>query len=181
MPKPQLALLAHGKDVDHFRHPAHFFQFVQLAGTFQHVLELQVVVEVVLDDVLVTVGDEDHVLDMGTLGLFHNILDDGLVVDGQHFLGDILGRGQGTGPPAGHGDDNLTNVLHVLLHHRMPLTGLCLGHGSRRKHVTGLPRQLPERISSSRRGQKTSAARGSPHRPGRARNGRPCLHPRPRP
>ena len=100
MAKPQLALLAHGKDVDHFRHPAHFFQLVQLAGTFQHVLEMQVVVEVVLDDVLVTVGDEDHVLDMGTLGLFHNILDDGLVVDGQHFLGDILGRGQGNGSPS---------------------------------------------------------------------------------
>ena len=130
MAQAQLALLAHGKDVDHLRHAAHFFQLVQLAGTLQQVLELKVVVEMVFDDVLVAVGDEDHVLDMGTLGLFHNVLDDRLVVDGQHFLGNILGCGQGTGPPAGHRDNNLTNILHVLLHHGTPVTDPCLGHGS---------------------------------------------------
>ena len=100
MAQTQLALLAHGKDVDHLRHLAHFLQLVQLAGTLQQVFELQVVVEVVFDDVLVTVGDEDHVLDMGTLGLFHNILDDRLVVDGQHFLGNILAGGKRTGTPS---------------------------------------------------------------------------------
>ena len=181
MAQTQLALLAHGKDVDHLRHLAHFLQLVQLAGTLQQVFELQVVVEVVFDDVLVTVGDEDHVLDMGTLGLFHNILDDRLVVDGQHFLGNILGRGQGTGPPAGHRDNNLTNILHVLLHHGTPVRARAWDMVLDESMSRVCPRQLPERISSSGKRTKTSEVRGSPHRPDRARSGRPCLHLRPRP
>ena len=115
MPQTKLLLLAHGHDVDHLRNLAHFGQLVQLSCTFQHTFQLQIVVEVILDDVLVPVGHKDHVLNIGPLGLFHHVLDDGFIVDGQHFLGDILCCGQRTCSPSGHGNDDFPNFLHAFL------------------------------------------------------------------
>jgi hypothetical protein len=48
----------------------------------------------VFDGALVPAGDEDHVADAGVVGLFHRVLDQGLVHHRQHFLGLGLGGGE---------------------------------------------------------------------------------------
>ena len=69
----------------------------------------------VFNHALVAVGDKDDILYLGTLGFFHHVLDNRLVVDGQHFLGDVLGCWQGAGAPTGHRNNNLANVFHTRL------------------------------------------------------------------
>ena len=47
-------------------------------------------------------GDQDDVLDARLDGLVDNVLDKRLVDDGEHLLGDCLGRGQHSGAESGH-------------------------------------------------------------------------------
>ena len=48
----------------------------------------------ILDGPLVAPGDENQVRDAGGHGFFHRVLDQGLVDDGQHFLGIALVAGR---------------------------------------------------------------------------------------
>src|SRR5215472_12055993 len=59
-------------------------------------------IEVVLDDVLASPGNEDELLDAGFARFLDGILDDGLVNDGEHFLGDRFGRRK---EPCAHSGD----------------------------------------------------------------------------
>ncbi len=110
MSQAKLFFLAHGHDVDHFGHMPDLFEHLPLAGALKNAFQLQIVIEMILDDALVPVGDENDVLDPGAHGFFHNILHHRLVVDRQHFLGDVLAGRQRAGSPPGHGNNDFTNV-----------------------------------------------------------------------
>ena len=53
-------------------------------------------VEVVFHGAFAATGDDDDVFDAGGNSLFDAVLNDGLVDEGQHLLGDDLGGGQET-------------------------------------------------------------------------------------
>ena len=112
MAETELFLLTNGHDVDHLGHLADFLEHLQLSGAFQNALKLKVIVEVIFNNTLVTVGHKNNVFHTSTDSFFHNVLHNGLVVDRQHFLGNILAGRQRTRPPTGDRNDNLTNI-HV--------------------------------------------------------------------
>ncbi len=119
MAKAKLLFLPHGHDVHHFGNLTHLAQQFHLACALQHAFQLKIVVEMIFNHALFPVGDEHHIRHAGMHGLFHNILDYRFVIDGQHFLGDILACRQRTGTPTGHGNNNLTNI-HIPSFRRKP-------------------------------------------------------------
>lgn len=80
-----------------------------LAARRQRRVELEHPVEMILDDVLVTAGDEDEVLDAGFPCLVIDVLDQWLVDDGQHFLRHRLGGRQDAGAEASDGEYGFAN------------------------------------------------------------------------
>ena len=87
------------------------FQLVDLVALAQRVVEFVGEVEMVLDHGLVAAGDEDEMLDAGGARLVDDMLDDRPVDDGQHLLGDRLGRRQETRAQPGDGEDGLADFL----------------------------------------------------------------------
>jgi hypothetical protein len=71
----------------------------------QRALELGDRVEVVGDVVLVAPQDDEDVIDARAHRLFDDVLDRGLVDDGEHLLRHRLGRGKEARAEAGGGDD----------------------------------------------------------------------------
>src|SRR3546814_2700495 len=69
-------------------------QFRLLAARLQRLHQLEVMVEVILDGGLAAAGDEDDLLDSGLTRLLHPVLDERLVDDRKHLLGDRLGGRQ---------------------------------------------------------------------------------------
>jgi len=57
----------------------------------------------VLDHALVAAGHKNEMFDAGFPGLVHDILNEGLVDDGQHFLWHCLGGWQDAGAETGDG------------------------------------------------------------------------------
>ena len=111
----QLLLLAHVADLDHVADLAHRAQHVDVALLLEQLLQLVGVVEVVLDGALLAAGDDDHVLDAGRDSLFDAVLDDRLVDERQHLLGQRLRRGQEAGAPAGGRKNCFANAQDVPL------------------------------------------------------------------
>ncbi len=68
-------------------------------------LQLRGTVKMVFNQALAAVGDNQDIRDAGADGLFHNILDGGLVHDGQHFLRHGLCGGKNPRPKPRGGDD----------------------------------------------------------------------------
>ena len=68
----------------------------------------------VFDDRLVAAGDEDEMLDAGLARLIDDILDDRLVDDRQHFLGNGLGGGKKPRAETGDRKHCLANSLHAV-------------------------------------------------------------------
>ena len=102
------ALHAAGQDVvDHGR-------LRRLALLREHGLEFGVGVEVVFDGALVAAGHENEGVDPRLDRLLGGVLDEGLVDDGQEFLGHSLGGGQETRPEACDGEDGFSNFCHLL-------------------------------------------------------------------
>ena len=93
---------------------------LELAGAGQQILKGQIVVEVVLDNGLVAVGDEHHVLQARGLGFLDHVLHHRLIVDGEHFLGNVLGGRQGSCSPPGNGDDHFLDFHALLLGCALP-------------------------------------------------------------
>ena len=94
------------------------FQSLFLAGLCQLFFQLRATVEVILDDALVAAQNDEDIGDAGTHSFFHQILDGGLVHDGQHALGHGLGSGQHAGAKTGGRDDALVTffiMIHILL------------------------------------------------------------------
>src|SRR3546814_18964072 len=66
-------------------------------------------VEVILDGGLAAAGDEDDLLDSGLTRLLHPVLDERLVDDRKHLLGDRLGGRQKARAESADGHDRLAN------------------------------------------------------------------------
>ena len=65
--------------------------------------------EFLISDYHVPAGDEDEMLDSRLTRFIHHVLKDRPVDDGQHLLGDRLGRGQKPRAETGHGQYGFTN------------------------------------------------------------------------
>ena len=124
---------------------AHARQQVGLPLGFEYRFQLRRSIEVILDGLLRMSGDEHELLDPGRHRLLHRVLDEGLVDDGKHLLGERLRGRQETGAETRHGKDRLSNPDR---HLPIPLSGItCLlrrqcppaGHVSR----CGSPREAP--------------------------------------
>ena len=119
MAQTQRLLLAHKEDVCHVGNAQTFLQRLFLAGLCQLFFQLGAAVKVILDDALVAAQNDQNVCDAGLDGFLHQILDGGLIHDGEHPLGHGLGGGQHTGAQTGGRDDSLRNFFHgseLLLH-----------------------------------------------------------------
>src|SRR3546814_8265329 len=66
-------------------------------------------VEVILVDGLSAAGEEDELLDSGLTRLLHPVLDERLVDDSKHLLGDRLGGRQKARAESADGQDRLAN------------------------------------------------------------------------
>ena len=105
-------LLADEINVGHVGDAETLFQHFLLAGGSQLLFQLRSTVKVVFDDALVAAQNDQDIGDAGAHRLFHEVLDGGLVHDGQHTLGHGLGGGQHAGAEARSGDDGFRDVLH---------------------------------------------------------------------
>ena len=78
--------------------------------------QIDIGVEMVFNGPLAMAGDDEYFFDAALQGFFDDILDDRLVDNGDHFLGDGLGDWQKACPIACRRDDGLTNLfLHDIL------------------------------------------------------------------
>ena len=103
VPQAQRARLAHVAAQHAFGlHGAHQRQQLGLARRFQLAFQLVGGVEVVFNGALAAARDKHHVPHARRPGLFHGVLDQGLVHDGQHFLGAGLGGRQKARAQAGN-------------------------------------------------------------------------------
>jgi hypothetical protein len=66
----------------------------------------------ILDDVLITPGDKDEVLDTGFSSFVDDILYERPVNDRQHFLRHCLGGWEESSAEAGDGEDGLADRFH---------------------------------------------------------------------
>ena len=83
----------------------------------------------VFDRVLAATGDDDDVLNSGGDALLDDVLHQGLVHHGQHFLGLRLGGGEKSSAKPGRRQNRFANTLGVVCHRfgrRGQLT--CLSH-----------------------------------------------------
>ena len=88
--------------------------------------QLTRVIEVILDRTLAFAGDEYELLDPCCAGLLDRVVDQGLVNDRQHFLGQRLGRGQKPGSQSTYGKDGLAYpICHECEPAKPPGTRLC--------------------------------------------------------
>ena len=85
------------------------FHLRLLTARGQRGVELEHAVEMILNRALVAAGHEDEMLDAGFLGLVDDILDQGLVDDGQHLFRHRLGGGQDAGAETGDREDGFAN------------------------------------------------------------------------
>ena len=96
MAQTKRLLLPHIADPRQRRDAARDSQQLVLAALFERRVQLEAVVEVVFHRALAAAGDDDDVLNSGGDRLFHAVLNDGLVDQRQHLLGDDLGGRQKT-------------------------------------------------------------------------------------
>ena len=81
-----------------------------LAARGEHLLELELAVEMVLDHALVAAGDEDEMLDAGRHRLVDHVLDQRTVNHRQHFFGHGLGRREEARAEPCHGEHCFTDT-----------------------------------------------------------------------
>jgi hypothetical protein len=94
MPQPQRLLLPDIRNPCQRRDLPRYLQQLFLALPLQRRIQLVADVEVVFHRAFAAAGDEDDVLDARSNRLFHPILNDRLVDQRQHLLGNNLGCGQ---------------------------------------------------------------------------------------
>jgi hypothetical protein len=109
--QPERGLLADVVDLGHVGDVPDHLQLVVVALVGEQLLQLDRAVEVVLDGLLASAGDDQDVLDPGPDGLLDHVLDGGLVDQGQHLLGLRLGRREEAGPEPGRRNHGLA-YLH---------------------------------------------------------------------
>jgi hypothetical protein len=99
--------------------PGTWLQFLQarelvaLTALGKGIVQLELNVEVILDDSLVAPRHEDKVLNSGLSSLIHDILDDGLVNDSQHFLWNGLGSRQKSRAESSYRENCFPYFFHI--------------------------------------------------------------------
>ena len=107
-------LLAEEEHIRHVRDLADDPRVVRLAVQDQPLLEVGGVIEIVFDRAFAAVGDDQDLLDAGGDRFLDDVLDDGLVNQGQHLLGDALRVGQQSRPESCGRNDGFSD-FHALL------------------------------------------------------------------
>jgi hypothetical protein len=90
-------------------------ELVVVALLGEQALQLHGAVEVVLDGLLAAAGDDEDVVEPGPDGLLDDVLNGGLVDQGQHLLRLRLGRREEAGPEPGRWDDGLAYLHDAVL------------------------------------------------------------------
>lgn len=112
MAQSQRLGLAHGDDLHVVRHGVVDRRAqIMLALAGQLMFQLVVVVEVVLDRLFATAGDQNDFAKTGGDRLFNHMLDHRLVDHRQHLFGDRLAGRKHAGAEAGDGNDYLAEHL----------------------------------------------------------------------
>ena len=101
----QRLFLADVADVGQAGDLAHLLKAAVIALFAQKVFQLKGDVKVILNGPFASPGDDDDLLYATGHGLFHHVLDDGLVYQGEHLFGLRLGGRQQAGAQAGGGKD----------------------------------------------------------------------------
>src|SRR6185436_4426548 len=94
MSEAQRLRLAHRAVMDRRTAPPDLQQQSALSFDSEQRLQLVRLIEMILDRAFGAMRNEDDVLDAGCYGLLHRVLNERLVDDRQHLLGQYLGRGQ---------------------------------------------------------------------------------------
>ena len=81
---------------------------------FQHLLQLIADVEVIFDGLLAAAGDDDDLVAAGGHGLFHAVLNDGLVHQGSISLGCALVAGRKRVPSPAAGKTALRTFIGIV-------------------------------------------------------------------
>ena len=106
-------LLAQEVHIRHVRDLAHRAGFFLLAVREQTRLKIGGIVKIVLDRGLAAVGDDEDLLNARRDRFFYDVLEDGLVHQRQHLLGNALGVRQQSRPETGRRDYSFP-YFHVL-------------------------------------------------------------------
>ncbi len=77
---------------------------VKFLAIFEHSFQFVADVEVVFDGLFAAAGDDQDLVATGGHGLFHAVLDDGLIHQREHFFGLGFGCGQEARAEAGCGE-----------------------------------------------------------------------------
>ena len=112
MAQTQRLLLAHEQDVGQIGNAQTLFQHLFLAGLGQLFLQLGAAVKVILDNALVAAQNDQDIGNAGADGLLHQILDGGLVHEGQHALGHCLGSRQYAGTKTRSRNNGFGDFFH---------------------------------------------------------------------
>ena len=97
-------------DVGELRDGASDLEEGGLALPFEGGFELRRAVEVIFHGGFAAAGDDDDVGAAGGDGLLYPVLDEGLVDEGEHFLGGGLGGGEEAGAHACGGEDGFADL-----------------------------------------------------------------------
>jgi hypothetical protein len=131
VPEPQLLLLVDEGDGADLRDAPYRAQHLDVAAILQPALQRRVRVEMLLDRAAPAGDDDDDLLDPRGDRLFHRVLDDGPVDQGDHLLGDGLGRGQEASSEAGRRQDGLSDA------HGDRVSPVAGSAGAARRRVSG--------------------------------------------
>ncbi len=103
--------LARVADLHHVGDFADQFRLIVLALFFEEALERGSGIEMVFDGILAFAGDDDDVLDAGGDAFFGDVLNLGLVHDGEHFFGLRFGGGEEARTEACGGENSFADAV----------------------------------------------------------------------
>ena len=113
MSQPLRFLLTNEGNVGKMGDGANLLQHRRFPACRQALLQLDRMIEMILDEPLAAIGDDENLLYAGVHRLFHDILDSGLVHDGQHLFGHHLCDRQHPRSQAGGRNHCFTHFFHV--------------------------------------------------------------------
>src|SRR6267378_419813 len=111
MAEAERLLLARVADLHHVGDLADQFRLVVFAFFFEEALQRGSGIEMVFDRIFALAGDDDDVLDAGGDALFGDVLNLGLVHDGEHFFGLRFGGGEEARAEARGGEDSFADAV----------------------------------------------------------------------
>src|SRR5690348_7207660 len=106
--------------MNHIADRADHFYLLGLPLILQESLELGRIVEVVLDGIFATTGDDDDVFYARSQTLLDHILDQRLIHHGQHLFGLRFGSRQKSGAKTGGWEDGFAHASALLCHGEIP-------------------------------------------------------------